>query len=464
MQTSTRFRTSHIKTGRSLWHLLPAILFGLGLTPHALTQSNAPTHLTLSQAIDLALKQNRSIHLRGLAVADMQAKRDEARSNYMPQLSASGGVHHVTELAGIEIPAGAYGNFPATGPVPAKSLVIDQGTSTAYTGGAGLEQPLTQLFRIHQANLAASQDVNVARTQLDQTQDEIALQARQLYYSVLINAQQQNATQEQVEAAKLKDSEAQGDVQRGNALEISTIQTTASILELEQKSLTLKLEGEDLIRQFADLLGLPLDSQIQLDSDESALMLEVPSRSESIRLALVQNQDIRVAQETVEKAKAGLAAAKDAYIPDITGSARYSYQSGVPLLEHNFGNFGFSLSYDLFDGGRREAAVRDARTAVTSAQVTLDKLESGVTVQVQSAYDRIDELREMVGVAEQAVRVRAEAARLADRQFEQNAALSSVRSQAHADLSSATVSLLETNLNLSLAEAGLKMAIGQMPR
>jgi outer membrane protein TolC len=82
--------------------------------------------LTLEQAINLALKQNHSVHLRSLSVDQMQSKKDEARSNYLPQIKASGGVLHVTELAGVEIPEGTFGNYPSTGPVPAKSLFIDQ--------------------------------------------------------------------------------------------------------------------------------------------------------------------------------------------------------------------------------------------------------------------------------------------------------------------------------------------------
>lgn len=457
-------RMAHWKRRSAVWQLLSPILLGLTLAQNSTAQQNAPIHLSLDQAIDLALKQNHSVHLRSLAVDDMRSKKDEARSNYMPQMNASGGVHHVTELAGVQIPAGAFGNFPSTGPVPAKSLFIDQGSDTSYTGGVGLDQPLTQLFRIHQVNLAAKQDVLVARTQLDQTQDDVALQTRQLYYAILINQRQLQASQEQLDASRIKDSEAQSDVEHGNALDIATFQSKASVLDAQQKSLTLKLQGEDLKRQLADLLGLPIETPIDLDSDMPAQTIDVPSRPEAIRLALEQNQDIRVARQTLEKAKAGLAAAKDAYIPDITGSSRYSYQSGVPLLEHNFGIFGFNLNYDLFDGGRREAQVHDAMTAVTSAQVTIDKLESEVTVQIQAKYDRMEELKEMVEVAEQAVVVRTEAARLADRQFEQDAALSSARSQAHADLSSATASLLEVNLDLSLAEADLKRTMGQMPR
>jgi outer membrane protein TolC len=455
---------AHWKRHSAIWQLLSPILLYLTLAQTSTAQQSAPIHLTLDQAMDLAVKQNHSVRLRSLAVDDMRSKKDEARSNYMPQMKASGGVHHVTELAGVEIPAGAFGNFPSTGPVPAKSLFIDQGTDTAYTGGVSLEQSLTQLFRIHQANVAANQDILVAKTQLDQTQDDVAFKTRQLYYGILINQRQLQASQEQLEAARVKDSEAQRDVEHGNALEIATIQSKASILDAHRESLTLKLQGEDLKRQLADLLGLSVETRIDLDSDMLSQTIDVPSRSEATQLALEQNQDIRAARQTLEKAKAGLAAARDAYIPDITASSRYSYQSGVPLLEHNFGTFGFNLNYDLFDGGRREAQVHDARTALTSAQVTIEKLESEVTVQIQAEYDRLEELKEMAEVAEQVVAVRTEAARLADRQFEQNAELNSARSLAHADLSSATASLLEANLNLSLAQADLKRSMGQVPR
>jgi outer membrane protein TolC len=434
------------------------------LNQDAVGQQNARMHLTLDQAIDLALKQNHSIHLRSLSVDQMRSKKDEARSNYLPQIKASGGVLHVTEFAGIEVPAGAFGNFPSTGPVPPKPLFIDQGGLTGYTGGVGLEQPLTQLFRIHQANVAAKQDVLVAQTQLDQTQDAVALQVRQFYYNILINQQKLQASQEQLVVARVKDADSRSDVERGNALEIAAIQSQANILQAQQQSLTLKLQGDGLRRQLADLLGLPVSTRLNLDPDTTAHNIDIPSRADAIRIALDQNQDLRAARQSLEKAKAGLGAAKDAYIPDITALSRYSYQSGIPFLVHNFGTFGFSVSYDLFDGGRREAQLREARTDVRAAEVAIDKLQSEIEVEVEAGYDRIEELKETVDVAEQAVKVRAEAARLADRQFEQNAALNSARSQTHADLSSANASLFEADFGLSSAEADLKRTIGQMPR
>jgi outer membrane protein TolC len=445
---------------------LPLALLGLTFVTTSVAQqpSANPMQLTLEQAINLALKQNHSVHLHSLSVEQMQSKEDEARSNYLPQIKTNGSVLHVTELAGVEISSGALGSYPSTGPIPSKSLFVGQGGLTGYTGGVGLEQPLTQLFRIHQSNVAAKQDLLVSKIQLDQTKDAIALQVRQLYYNILINQQKLKASQDQLAAAQIKDDESRSDVARGNALEISALQSKAAILQSQQESLTLRLQGNDLRRQLADVLGLPVETPIDLDPGATAVALDIPTRADAIRIALDQNQDLKAARQTLVKAQSGLAAAKDAYIPDVTALSRYSYQSGVPLLAHNFGTFGFSLSYDLFDGGRREAKVREARSELHSAEVAVDKLQSEIEVQVQGIYDKVDELRQMVDVAGQVVRVRTEAARLADRQFEQTAALSSARSQSHADLTSATASLLEANCGLSLAEADLKRAIGQVPQ
>src|SRR5271154_924375 len=93
---------------------LPLVFLGSTFVTSSVAQqsSASPMQLTLEQAINLALKQNHSIHLSSLSVEQMQSKREEARSNYLPQIKASGSVLHVTELAGVEIPTGALGSYP----------------------------------------------------------------------------------------------------------------------------------------------------------------------------------------------------------------------------------------------------------------------------------------------------------------------------------------------------------------
>ena len=443
--------------------MLPMLLCALVL-PAAYSQDNAPLRLTLPQAIDLALKQNRSLKLAQLAVVDSGHKKEIARSAYFPHIKNESAVLHLTELEGVKFPTGAFGAPIATGPIPGHNVVVDQGSLTTYTSGTGLEQPLTQMFKIHASNLAATADINTARIQLDQAQDEVALKTRQLYYGLLIAQLKQEAATEELSASRVKAQESSDSVERGQALEVVALESNAAVLEARQTVLAQKLQTHDLMLTLNDLLGLPLSTQLQLDEDVSAAAITLPNRAECIQIAQKGSPDIRAAQQAVVKARAGLEAAKDAYIPDITGLARYSYQSGIPFLVHNFGTFGASLTYELFDGGRRNAEINDSRTLLAEAELNLTKVEDEITVQVESAYDKVEQLQDLVGVAEETLKVRTEAARLEDRQFEQNAALASARAEAHAKSISARASSLEANLGLSLAQGELKRTLGQLPR
>jgi outer membrane protein TolC len=444
-----------------------AVLLATGLMGPsfpARAQTETPMRLTLAQAIDLALKQNRALKLARLAIEESESKKEIARAAYFPQIRNESSILHVTEVAGVVIPPGSFGVVPSVGPIPPKSLFIGQGSLTGYTSGTQLAQPLTQNLKIHEANRAAAADVKMARVQVDEAEEDIALKVRQTYFDLLIAQLKLEAAHDEVAAGQVKDDESANAVAQGLSLEVVALQSRASLLDARQSALSESLQIHDLTLTLDDLLGLPLTTQVDLDPDLNATFISFPSREDCIRTALEHSPAIRTAQEQMTKAKAGLGVARDAYIPDVTALARYSYQSGVPLLVHNFGTFGVTMSYDLFDGGKRTAQIRDARAVVAQAQVNLDKAQNEVKIRVETAYDKVEQLEDMVRVAQQASKVRTEAARLADRQFEQDASLTSVRADAHAKAILAEASLLEATLGLSLAQGDLIRTTGQVPR
>src|ERR1700760_606758 len=435
----------------------------LGISESGRAQNSSPLRLSLSQAIDMALKENRDLKLARLAVTDSEHKKEIARSAYFPHIKNESSVLHLTGLAGVQFPAGSFGTHASTGPIPGQNLIIDQGALTTYTSGTGLAQPVTQMFKIHESNRAAIADIKIARIQLEQAEDEVALKVRQLYYGILIAQLKQQAAAEDVSASRVKNQESNDAVERGQALEVAALESHASFLDAQQSALTQRLQIHDLTITLDDLLGLPLTTELQLD-EETIASMPIPSREECIRIAREHSPEIRAAQQALVKAKAGLAAAKDAYIPDITGLARYSYQSGVPFLVHNFGTFGFTLTYDLFDGGQRMAEIRDSRTILSEAELNLVKVEDDVSVQVEKAYDKVEQLQDLGGVTEEALKARTEAAPLTHRQFEKNPPLASPRAEAHAKAISAKASTLEAALGLSLAQSDLMRTIGRLPR
>jgi len=444
--------------------LLASSLLQFSVAGTGSPQDVAAMELTLQQAIDLALRQNRIVKLAQLGVAENEHRKTIAHADYLPNIKNESTIIHVTELQQLVIPMGSLGTLAATGPIPPQTAVIGQGTFTAYTSGTGLRQPLTQMFKIRENNRAATADINSAKIQLGQTENDVALKVRELYYGILIARLRGQAGEEQADAARVKLQESTSSVQQGSALEVVALDSRAALLDAKQTVLTENLQIRDLTVELNDLLGLPLNTKLKLSEDLAATPVSVVPREECLRIAREQSPQIRIAQQAVEKAKAELGATKDAFIPDLSGFARYSYQSGIPFLVHNFGTFGVLFEYELFDGGRRKAQISEAHTMLSKAELNLAQAENGVAVQVEIAYDKVEQMQNLVTLAEEVLKARTEGARVAERQFEQNEALASARAEAAAKMTSAKASLLEANLGLSLAQGGLQRAMGELPR
>ena len=439
--------------------IVAGVSLQLGLPGIASAQDNAAMELTLSQAIDLALKQNQSLKMAQLSVVESEQKKKIARSDYFPQIGNQSSAFHLTEIQQLLIPEGSLG--PGN---PPKTADIGQGTFTAYTSGTGLSQDLTKMFKTHQETRAATADINSAKIQVKQAEDDIALKVRQLYYEILIAQLQREAAKQGEDAAQVKFQENTSSVEQGSALEVAALQSHAELLSAKEAVLAQDLQIRDLTFELNHLLGLPLRTQLQLREESSAAAEPIPARDECVRTAREQSPRIRAAQQAVEKARAELAATKDSYIPDVSGFARYSYQSGIPFLVHNFGQFGVFFTYDLFDGGRRNAEISESRTMLSQAKLNLADVEEEVTVQVETAYDKVEQMQSLVTAAEESLKAQTEATRVAELQVEQNEALASARAEAAAKMSSAKASLLEANLGLSLAQGELKRAMGEIPR
>ena len=419
-------------------------------------------HLTLPAAIRMALEHNRHITLAHLAVSDSEAQKRLAESHYYPILNNQSAVLHITELQGVKIPAGALGQT-TTGLLPPETLTIDQGAATSYTSGTELAQPFTQMFKIRAGVKAANADLNSARIQSDDAENGVALLIHKLYYGTLIEQMRGLAAQDAVDAATIVEEETKRGVEEGKFLTDAELQSRTDLLDKQQAVLVSRLNLDDLMLQLDDALGLPLGTHLVLDPDSVGTPLKLPTRTEAITLLLAKSPTILSARQTVEKAKAGVAAAQDEYIPEITGIARYSYQSGLPFLVHNFGTFGAALTYNLFDGGGREARLKDARIKLTLAQTELQQVENDVRIELSSAYDKAEQLEQLLRVTTQSMEAHEESFRIQSERAQVNALLPSGVVAARAALASARMNVLNSRLDLYLVENDIRRRLGERP-
>ena len=417
--------------------------------------------LTLTEAVHLAISQNRALKIARLKVTENEQKKAGEHSAYFPLVTNQSNALHITDLQFVEIPAGAFGIVGTTF-IPAQGLILPQGQLTLFSSGTQLSQPLTQLIRIHQANRMAAAEVAVSRDDLKKVENQVAVQVHEFYFGILIARLQKQAAEQQSNYSGEQLRESEQDIRNGSALKIAAIQGSASLLESRQSVISAELLIADYTTELNDLLGLPLDTVLDLDPAVPVKLDQRP-REEYVQIAWSTHPEILAAEEVVRKARAGVIAAKSAYIPDITAYARYSYQDGVPFLVRNFGTFGVNLSWDVFDFGKRRAAVREREAQLAQSEENLQRLKDEIAVAIERSYNKVQRTGNLVQVANEVVKLRHEGERLAGNQLTQGVILASERRQATAATYKAEADYLQANLGHLLAWVELEQAVGRTP-
>jgi outer membrane protein TolC len=422
----------------------------------------APRRITLSEAVQLALKNNHVVRTAGYEVQMKQHAKEAARSGYFPQITNESRVLRVTDTQFIDIPAGSLGTVGGT-PIPTAPAVLNQGGKTFITSGTGLVQPLTQLFtRVKPSNDLARADLNATRANEKETENDVALRVHEIYYQILVTKLHKSATEAKIRAAQEMESERAQQVKYGSTLDEQLIESRAQTLENKQDLLTTELQLSDLTMQLNDVLALPVTMQLELDPAVPEVQ-EPCRREECVSTALASHPEILAAKAEVEKASAGVRLSRADYFPDISAFARYSYSDNLPFLARNFGTFGAELTYDLFDGGRRKAKLGESNAGLGEARENLARITDEVERKVETAANKLAQTKEMIEVSRQILTLRTESSRVTAQKLQRGEALPSQADTAIAQEFDARTLLLQSQLSYVQARDEMIHAIGRTP-
>jgi len=417
--------------------------------------------LTLQQAVELAIKQNRALKIARAKTKESDGKVVSAKSDLYPQLTNDTTAFGIGNKEAVTIPRGSLGTVPGLGPFPQQSTALDQGSNAVLLANTTLAQPITQLFKIRAGVRVASADSRITRDELHKAEDDVTLAVHQLYYGLLIARQQRKALLASCDADSQKLKENEDAIHNGTALDVAAIEARTTLLSSKQELLTEENQIADLTAEMNDLLGLPLNSELQL-AEIGEFNVEVRPQEEYVQQALAGNPEILGAKEQVTKAHAAVEAARYEYLPDAGAFVRHTYQNGVPFVAHNNETYGVQLNWRIFDGGKRRGVVDQREAQLKQARENLLRLQSGVAVEIGKAYRKVERSKAMVQVAQQSVALRHEGERLSENQIEAGVALESQHANAVSATAKAEADELQAQLAYELAIAELKKVAGQL--
>ncbi|PYQ22283.1 MAG: TolC family protein [Acidobacteria bacterium] len=415
--------------------------------------------LTLDQAVALAVKNNRSIQSAALQVRRSEEKVGAAKADRLPVLSFQALAGRVVTPIRLTFPEGAFGTFPATGPIPAEDTVVEAPKATSAFLMATLAQPLSQLYKIGLGVRVNELSRAIDREKLREERAAVVSDVKRLYYALVQNQSAFQAAEDQVWTYKELERVVGEYVAREAALPSDHLDVKAQLAAQQYKALSLRNALATQKEQMNDLLGL------ELTHDFTLTAIPEPSAEEAdlqaaVGRALDRRPDLKQARLQVDQADADRRLKKAEYIPELSLAFTYLTFTNVQLLPRNVAQVGLQLKWQPFDFSRgKELAEKTLQ--LEQARIGVRGAEYQIRIDVANRFRKLQEARLLVEANRLARESAQEKLRVATEKYKVEAALLKDTLQAQASLSEANAQYDQALLSFWTARADLDRALGE---
>jgi outer membrane protein TolC len=392
-----------------------------GQPQQATNDTQAPL-LALDDAVSLALENNRLVKNLSLEARKFDFRVSTARSRRLPQFQFAVLGGELLRPFDFTIPAGTFGTYPSTGPVPSTKSTIHTPAQFVANTTAAFDEPVSQQYKIHLGIRATELARDIAKEDVRAERQKIASEVRNAYFNLVATQAGVDATREAVETLEEAQRvtakyQAEQTVLRADALEVD------ARLAKAHYDLSVAENGLATRREYLNqLLGRNLATSFRVDfmpetEAEDLTLQEARDRAGKSR------PEIRQVQLKQKQAEYDRRIAKAEYIPDLSVSVRYLGMNNVSFVPGNVGVAGFLFSWEPFDWGRRRNAVSEKRKTLEQARNGAAETESQIAVEVGMKYRKWHEDALLLKVARTQQDANTERLRVVSAKYKEQAVL-----------------------------------------
>jgi len=444
---------------RRLAVLLVAATLALPVWAAGPTDDQAGELLTLDQALAMAKKGNRQVETAKLSVGQWSDHIASQRTQMFPHFDLNVTPSYVITPLNLTFPAGAFGNYPATGPIPATATTIPTNAGYSTNVVATVAQPLTGIYLAALAVDQLSVGSDMAKQDLRNQQQATVNSVRQAYYAVLqaesslSDAREQVLSWREVVAVVAKQSAVQAVqppvvLQSKAGLAQAEYNVTVAVHNLDNRKEQLNYQlGRDPSTPF-HVSPVVADTAVETDLNTAR------------ETALRQRPEVQKAKLNVAYNDYNVSLKWAAFIPTVNLVVKWLAPITSDVLPKNIVYTGVEFDWDVFDWGGKLWDIDQMKKGVEQAKIAVSDTEAQVLLNVNSTFRALQDARSYLGVAE----LNQEAARaqltLTQHDYAQQTALLKDLLSAQASLASASDQYRQALLGVLDAQANFEKALG----
>lgn len=436
-----------------------ALLFALGISLATAAETTAHRGLpagplSLSDCLDLALKQNSAI-LKGQS--DLEAAYGvviQTRAIAIPKIRSTGN-YQIQDKQAVDR-------------IPAPFITADGDQS--WSANVRLVQSIYEGGRIRSALRTARLTKEQAVANFQTVVANTLLDVRIACYDILLAAQQITVQEASVHLLEQELEDNKRRFEAGSVPQFNVLRAEVEVANARPRLIRARNAWRIAKNNLANLLGLDLPKEVW-DNPPLELSGKLEAAPYDIALpvalsqALERRPELAVLRKSVALREEAIKTARAARLPSVQLYAGYGSRSSVfsDDLGRDISGWqaGGQLSWDIFDGHLTKGKVQEARALREKAGEEFDDTARKIELEVRTAYSNFNEAKEVLESQKKVQELAVEALRLASARSEAGTGTQLDVLNSQTALTEARVTEAQALRDYATSQARLERAIGQ---
>ncbi|GAB6122527.1 transporter [Bacteroidia bacterium] len=387
------------------------VLFALLITGNSVMAQNSNEKFTLGQCLDFAINNSYAAHRANLDVSEAGYQINEARSNVLPQINASGGFDHSLVLPTTMLPGELIGES-------GMQIPVQMGSKNELDFGVSVEQIIFSPTLFTGIKIAKNnQELQSLRAAM--TREEVIFDVSNAFYDILNSMQELENIHYMVSMqdslCRLMEKRVEENVTR--EVDLNRIKVNLTNLRARGKNM-----GNVILQQkryLQILIGIPIEDAFDVDDSE----VQSIGLSELRGYSQPQNRiELDVLNKQKEMLELEIRSHKMEYMPTLSAiaSAGYQFQSNRLNLTrepwYSSAIVGVRLTIPIFDGLGKRSKIRQKQTQLQSLDWNIRETQQTLSANYLNAKNQMEVIYELV-------QVQSENLKLAEKVYSQTMAL-----------------------------------------
>ncbi len=365
------------------------------------SSANAAQGLTLHECVELALKNQPAIKAARESVNAGQGRVTQARSPYLPQVSASTGYSENHSLGG------AFGDSIAK----------------SYTTTMSVNQMIYDFGRSGNALDAARLGARSSELDEQRVIQESVLNVKQAYFALLQAKMLVIVSQKTLEQAQSHLRQAEAFFRAGSKPKFDV---TRAEVEVNSAQLGL-INAQNSVRirtlTLYNTMGIDPAGDLEIEDILSALVT-IPTLEQALAEAVNVRPEMLKNEADKDAAKARVKAEKSNYFPTLSANGAYNWASGTQEMGpfkgdiQNSWNAGVLLTMPLFEGGVTGGKVSEARANLHVLEAQGYLIRQSIIIELNQANADIEGASARIAMTESSKKKARENLELAQGRYE----------------------------------------------